>query len=77
MGRDIRYSTQVRHCVRTIHSMKSVQIRHFFWSVFSRIRTEYVKIRIRKNSVFGHLLHSAIVQNTFTKNLFSGEDHYY
>ena len=44
--------------------MKSVQIRRFFWSVFSRIRTEYGeilciqseygKIRIRKNAVFGH-----------------------
>ena len=44
--------------------MKSVQIRSFFWSVFSCIRTEYGdirssqyeyrKIRIRKNSVFGH-----------------------
>ena len=26
----------------------------FFWSVFSCIRTEYRKIRTRKNSVFGH-----------------------
>ena len=34
--------------------MKSVQIRSFFWSVFSRIRTECGKIRIRKNSVFGY-----------------------
>ena len=45
------------------HCVKSVQIRSFFWSIFSRIRTEYRKIlRIqsgcgkiptRKNSVFG------------------------
>ena len=48
--------------------MKSFQIRSFFWSVFSRIRTEYTeryegslrfqseygKIRTRKNSVFGY-----------------------
>ena len=32
--------------------VKSVQIRGFFWSVFSRIRTEYGEMR--KNSVFGH-----------------------
>ena len=70
MGRDMRYSTQVRHCARTIHSMKSVQIRHFFWSVFFRIPTEYVKIQTRKNSVFGHFSHSAIVQNTCTKIYF-------
>ena len=49
-----------------------VQIRSFFWSVFSRIRTEYRKryfaslrihsecgkIRTRKNYVFGHISHS-------------------
>ena len=44
--------------------MKSVQKRSFFWSVFYRIRTEYVqskygKIRTRKNSVFGHFSRSA------------------
>ena len=33
--------------------MKSVQMRSFFWSVFSRTR-----IRTRKNSVFGHFSHS-------------------
>ena len=36
------------------HCMKSVQIRSFFWSVFSCIRTEHREIRTRKNSVFGH-----------------------
>ena len=54
-----------RHCV------KSVQIRSFFWSVFSCIRTEYGDLRsgspysVRmqentdpKNSVFGHFLRS-------------------
>ena len=29
----------IKHCV------KSVQIRYFFWSVFSRTRTEYGEIR--------------------------------
>ena len=33
-------------------------MRNFSWSVFSRIWTEYGKIRITKNSVFGHFSHS-------------------
>ena len=34
------------------HCVKSVQIRSFYWSVFSRIRTEYGEIpRISPNSV--------------------------
>ena len=46
---------------------ESVQIRSFFWSRFSYIRTEYGnlriqsvyrKIRTRKNSVFGHFSHN-------------------
>ena len=32
--------------------VKSVQIRNYFWSVFSCIRTEYGDLR--SNSVFGH-----------------------
>ena len=48
------------------HCMKSVQIRSYFWSVFScilteygeiaslRIQSEYRKIRTRNNYVFGH-----------------------
>ena len=56
--------------------MKSVQIRSFFWSAFSRIRTEYRhlvrkspysakyrKMRTRKKSLFGHFLRSNHVQN--------------
>ena len=39
------------------HYVKSAQIRRFFLSVFSRIRTKYGKIRTRKNSVFGHFSH--------------------
>ena len=56
--------------ILNFHFVKSVQIRSFFWSVFSRIRTEYeeivflriqsefMKIRTRKNSVFGHFTRS-------------------
>ena len=36
---DFRRNHYTKHCV------KGVQIRSFFWSVFSRIRTEYGKIR--------------------------------
>ena len=53
-----------------LHCVKSVQIRRFFWSVFSHIWSEYGeirsiqsecgKIRTRKTSVFGHLSRSAI-----------------
>ena len=49
--------------------MKSVQIRSYFWSVFSCIRTEYGevqseyrKIRTSNNSVFGHFSHSVILR---------------
>ena len=44
------------HCAK-----KSLQIRSFFWSVFSGIWTEYGKIRTRKSSVFGHFSRSASV----------------
>ena len=54
---------------KSIHCVKSAQIRSFFWSVFSSIRTkygdlrrfiqsEYRKIRTRKTSVFGHFSRS-------------------
>ena len=39
---------------KALHCVKSVQIRSIFWSVFSCIRTEYKKIRTRKNFVLGH-----------------------
>ena len=42
----------------TLDCVKSVQIRSFFCSVFSRIQSKYGKIRTRKNSVFGHFLRS-------------------
>ena len=47
--------------------MKSVQIRSFFWSVFSCIRTEYRKIKTRKNSMFGRF--SCSVLCYFSENL--------
>ena len=43
-GHHLRYTknrtSMMIHCVK-----KSVQIRIYFWSVFSRIRTEYGEIR--------------------------------
>ena len=41
-----------------IHCVKSDQIRSFFQSIFSCIRTEYRKIRTRKNSLFEHFSRS-------------------
>ena len=32
----------------------------FFWSIFSCFQSEYKKIRIRKNSVFGHFSRSEL-----------------
>ena len=42
----------------SLHCMKSVQIRCFFWPVFSCIQSGYRKIQIRKSSVFGHFSRS-------------------
>ena len=61
--------------------MESVQIRSFFWSVFSciwteiygvnlRIQSEYRKIRTRKNSVFGHFSRSVtFINNSKSVNI--------
>ena len=53
------------------HWVKSVQIRSFFCSVFSRIRTEYGggKIRTRKTSVFWHFSRS----ETWLLTIFPGK----
>ena len=48
------------------HCVKSVQIRGYFWSVFSGIRTAYRKIRNRNNSVFGDSSRSEVSFNLFT-----------
>ena len=53
--------------------MKSVQIWSFFWSEFSCIRTEYGKIRTRKNSVFGHFSRS----ENYQKNIQAIESNFY
>ena len=60
-------------CPLRVRCVKSVQIRSFFWSVFSRIRTEYGKIRSihsecgkiqnRKNCVFGQFSRSSLFMN--------------
>ena len=62
------------------HCVKIVQIGSFFWSVFSRIRTEYGeidriqskcgKIRTRKNSVLGHFSRSPLETNFKFKQLY-------
>ena len=39
-------------CPDTLHCVKSVQIRSFFWSVFSRIRTEYGSEKLRIWTLF-------------------------
>ena len=56
----------------TTHCVKSVQIRSFFWSVFSCIRTKYGDL-LRKNSVFGHFSCSdlllLLIQNWTSKKL--------
>ena len=41
-----------------LHCVKSVQIRSYFWSVFSCIRAKYRKKRTRNNSVYGHFSRS-------------------
>ena len=45
------------------HYVKSIQIRSYFWSVFSCIRTKYRKIRTRNKSVFGHFSCSELDQD--------------
>ena len=51
------------------HCVKSVQIQSFFRSVFSCIRTEYKKIRTRKNSVLGHFLRSVSLFHQYSSLL--------
>ena len=66
LGRAVLEWATQQHCV------KDVQMQSFFWSVFSRIRTEYGvnrskspysgqmwEVMDQKNSVFGHFSRSA------------------
>ena len=48
----------------TIHFVKSVQIRGYFWSVFSCIQSEYRKIQTRNNSAFGHFSSSDFLKKS-------------
>ena len=52
--------------------MESVQMLSFLWSECSCIRTEFWKIRSRKNSVFGHFSRSETVKNNIKKDLQNG-----
>ena len=70
--RETRYFVRKLKILTNSHCVKSVQIRNFFWSVFSafglnterhevflHIQSECGKIRTRNNSVFGHILTSS------------------
>ena len=48
--------------ITTIHRIKKCPYSEFFWSAFSRIRTEYGEINTDgdKNSKYGHLLRSYV-----------------
>ena len=51
--------------------MKSVQIRSFFWSLFSCIQSEYRNRRTRNNSVFGHFSRSdSFAVNNLSNTIF-------
>ena len=64
-----------------LHCVKSIQIRNFFWFVFSciwmnfRIQSECRKMRTRKNSVFGHFSHNGFLLKWFN-NLYHCSSHY-
>ena len=70
-------SEHLKQCFLQKHCAKSVQIGSYFWSIFSRSRTEYGeiflvriqsecgKIRTRNNSVFGHFSRSEIVKEDY------------
>ena len=80
------FETILGHClfIFDIITAWSAQIWSFFWSVFSRIRTEYGqtrsslriqseygKIRTRKNSVFGHFSRSEFLSRSDDSHNFS------
>ena len=63
----MRLLNEIFYNDQTMHWVKSLQIRSFFWSAFSRNRTEYgdllfssntEKYGTEKNSVFGHFSRS-------------------
>ena len=58
------FAKKLRNICLQIYCVNSVQIRIFFWSIFSHIRTEYGKIRTRKNSVLGHFSHRSFLEES-------------
>ena len=52
------YNCLINCFIEDWHCVKSIQMQSFFWSVFSRIQSKYEKMRMRKNSVFGHFSRS-------------------
>ena len=50
-----------------LHYVKSVQIRRCFWSVFSCVQSEYMKMWTIKNSAFRNFLPSAKYTINFIK----------
>ena len=64
-------SLGMRHCV------KSVQIRSFFWSIFSCIQSKYRKIQTRKNSVSGHFSGSERLIKVGHKSVFRTQSNIY
>ena len=64
-----QFLKKLKHIIFTeLHCVKSVQIRSYFWSVFSCIQSEYRKILTRNNSVFGHFSRNVWVKNSSTSN---------
>ena len=51
-----------RYVFLVVHCVKSVQIRRFFWSVFSRIRTKYIR------SEYGEMLCISLYSVQMQKN---------
>ena len=54
---------QRRSFSRNTNCMKSIQIRSYFWRVFSCIQSEFSKIWTRNNSVLGHFSRSGKLSN--------------
>ena len=68
--RKLKYPDRIKFCflMYLMHCVKSVQIRSFFWSIFSCIRTEYGDLQKKntdhKNFEDGHSSRSDDVRNT-------------
>ena len=60
---DLRFAL-LANCRRYITALNSVQIRSFFWSVFSYIQSECREIRSKKNSGFGYFSSQYILKKS-------------